>query len=183
MGGLIAQHVALNHPDRVAGLALFYTTPNITDVSEGVFQGEVVIPQTHAEAIEVFLAGSKDTASPAYAYDEEAQRLLASQMYHRNPDQSGVPRQRNAVRQMPDLSCRLSKITVPVALIHGRDDALISAQGSLRIAEQVPQAELHLYPGLGHEIARPLWPDFMAIIERTVKRAGAQLQLPAAPAE
>ena len=170
MGGLIAQHVALNHPDRVAGLVLFYTTPSITEVSEGVFEGEIVIPQTHAEAIEVFLAGNRDTASPAYPYDEEAQRLLASQMYQRNPDQSGVPRQRHAVRLMPDLMERLSEITVPVALIHGRDDALISPRGSLRLAELLPQAELHLYPGLGHEIARPLWPDFVATIERTVRR-------------
>ncbi|BCW05720.1 alpha/beta hydrolase [Arthrobacter sp. NtRootA1] len=172
MGGLIAQHVALNHPDRVAGLVLFYTTPTIAEVNERVFQGDVVIPQTQAEAIEVFLSGNRDTASPAYDYDEEDQRLLASQMYHRNPDQSGVPRQRQAVRQMPDISDRLPEITVPVALIHGRDDALISHQGSVRIAEQIPQAELHLYPGLGHEIARPLWPDFVATIERTVKRAG-----------
>ena len=180
MGGLIAQHVALNHPDRVAGLVLFYTTPTINYVSDGVFQSDIVIPQTHAEAIDVFLAGNRDTASPAYAYDEAAQRLLASRMYDRDPDQSGVPRQRNAVRQMPDLTDRLSNITVPVALIHGRDDALISAQGSLRIAEQVPQAELHLYPGLGHEIAKALWPDFVAVVERTVRRSVVQSQFSAA---
>lgn len=183
MGGLIAQHVALNHPDRVAGLVLFYTTPTINDVNDVVFQGDVLIPQTHAEAIDVFLAGNRDTASPAYAYDEAAQRLLASQMYDRNPDQSGIPRQRNAVKQMPDLTHRLSNITVPVALIHGRDDALISAQGSLRIAEQVPQAELHLYPGLGHEIAKALWPDFVAVIERTVRRSVVQSQVSAAATE
>lgn len=171
MGGLIAQHVALNYPDRVAGLVLFYTTPTITEVNKGVFEGDIVIPQTPAEAIEVFMAGNRDTASPAYGYDEEAQRLLAHQMYQRNPDQSGIPRQRHAVRHMPDLTERLTEIKVPVALIHGRDDALISPQGSLRIAEQLPQAELHLYPGLGHEIARALWPDFVATIVRTVKRA------------
>ncbi|XAZ30115.1 alpha/beta fold hydrolase [Paenarthrobacter ureafaciens] len=171
MGGLIAQHLALNHPKVVAGLVLFYTTPIISDISATVFQSEIVNPQTREEAIESFMAGNRDTASPAYTYDEPGQRRLASHMYDRDPDHSGLPRQREAIRHMPDLTERLPELRVPVALIHGKDDALISHRGSLRLSEQIPQAELHLYPGLGHEIARPLWNDFASIIARTVLRA------------
>lgn len=174
MGGLIAQHLALNHSDRVAGVVLFYSTPTITDINENVFQSEIVIPQAREEAIEVFIAGNRDTASPAYIYDEPGQRQLAGRMYDRDPDQSGLPRQREAIRHMPDLTERLPELKVPVALIHGYDDALISHRGSLRLSEQIPQAELHLYPGLGHEIARPLWNDFAGIIARTVLRASKQ---------
>ncbi|MEV4954063.1 alpha/beta fold hydrolase [Paenarthrobacter nitroguajacolicus] len=169
MGGLIAQHVALNHPEVVAGLVLFYTTPTVKDIDENVFEGDIVIPRTRDEAIEVFLEGNRNTISPAYDYDEPAQRLLAGQMYDRDPDQSGIPRQREAIRKMPDLTERLPEITVPAALIHGQDDLLISHQGTLRLWHQLPHAELHLYPGLGHEIARALWPEFGAIITRTTR--------------
>lgn len=173
MGGMIAQLVALNHPEVVAGLVLFYTTPTPIDINENVFTSEIVVPQTREEAIAGFLAGNRDTASPAYAYDEPGQRRLAGLMYDRDPDQSGLTRQREAIRRMPDLTERLPELTVPVALIHGRDDALISHRGSLRLSEQIPHAELHLYPGLGHEIARPLWTDFAGTIARTVHHASA----------
>ncbi len=72
---------------------------------------------------------------------------------------------------MPDLTERLQELKVPVALIHGKDDALISHRGSLRLWAQIPQAELHLYPGLGHEIARPLWTNFANTIARTALHA------------
>ncbi|WP_455835588.1 alpha/beta fold hydrolase, partial [Pseudarthrobacter siccitolerans] len=136
MGGMIAQLVGLNHPDVVAGLVLFYTTPSITDINENVFESQIVVPQTREEAIEVFMAGNRDTASPAYTYDEPGQRLLAGHMYDRDPDQSGLSRQREAIRQMPDLTERLQELKVPVALIHGKDDALISHRGSLRLWAQ-----------------------------------------------
>lgn len=178
MGGLIAQHLALNHPDVVAGLVLFYTTPTIIDINENVFQSEIVIPQTREEAIEIFMAGNRDTASTAYTYDEPGQRRLASHMYDRDPEQTGLPRQREAIRHMPDLTERLAEVSAPVALIHGQDDVLISHRGSLRLWAQIPQAELHLYPGLGHEIARPLWTDFAGIIARTVLRASNEASPP-----
>ncbi|BCW86514.1 alpha/beta hydrolase (plasmid) [Arthrobacter sp. NicSoilE8] len=170
MGGLIAQHVALNHPDVVAALVLFYTTPTIRDITEDVFNAEILAPQTRAEAIEVFIEGNRTTVSPAYGYDEVGQRLLAWRMWDRDQDQSGIPRQREAIRHMPDLTGRLPEIDVPVALIHGQDDVLISHQGALRLWDSLPQAELHLYPGMGHEITRALWPDFAAIITRTTQR-------------
>ncbi|VXB52274.1 Putative hydrolase [Arthrobacter sp. 9V] len=169
MGGLIAQHVALNHPEVVAGLVLFYTTPTRMDINENVFEGDILIPRTRDEAIEFFLEGNRNTMSPSYGYDESAQRQLAGQMYDRAPDQSGIPRQREAIRQMPDLTERLPEITVPAALIHGKDDLLISHQGTMRLWHQLPHAELHLYPGLGHEIARALWSDFAEIITRTTR--------------
>ncbi len=171
MGGMIAQQVALLHPDVVRGLVLFYTTPTLRDVAEGILTGTVTIARTRQEAIDGFLAGSQDTASTIYPSDRVGLQQLAEEMYDRDRDQSGLPRQREAIRTMPDLTDCLKNIQVPVALIHGKDDALISYQGSLRLSQHLPNAELHLYPGLGHEIARPLWNDFAAIINHTSRRA------------
>jgi pimeloyl-ACP methyl ester carboxylesterase len=88
-------------------------------------------------------------------------------MFDRDPDRSGFQYQRAAVASMPDLTPRLGELHMPVAVIHGRDDAQIGPRGSERIAAHVPHAELHLYPGMGHEIAPALWDDFARIITRT----------------
>ncbi|BCW86642.1 hydrolase (plasmid) [Arthrobacter sp. NicSoilE8] len=166
MGGLIAQHTALGYPNMVTGLVLFYTTPVLDDIDPGILTAEIPRPQHREDAIASFLEGDRATASPAWGYDEAWKRELAGRMFDRAPDRSGLSRQRNAVALLPDLRPRLTELTMPVALIHGRDDALIRARGSLRIAEVVPQAELHLYPGMGHEIAPALWDEFVAIITR-----------------
>jgi len=166
MGGLIAQHTALEYPDVVTGLVLFYTTPVIDDIDPGVFSAEIPLPRNRQDAIAAFLEGDRSTASPAWGYDETWKRKLASLMFDRAPDHSGLHRQRTAVAQLPDLRPRLADLTMPVALIHGRDDALIKPRGSERITELVPHAEMHLYPGMGHEVAPALWEDFAGIITR-----------------
>jgi hypothetical protein len=49
---------------------------------------------------------------------------------------------------------------------HGPERRRDRARGSERIAGLVPYAELHLYPGMGHEIAPALWDEFGNIITR-----------------
>lgn len=170
MGGMIAQFVALEHPETISGLTLFYTTPTLEAIAEGAVQTEFTQPASRDEAIEAFLAGNRPTASTDYPYDDDAQRELAGMMYDRDQDFSGIPRQSDAIRRFADLRPRLGELRLPVALIHGRADALIAPQGSIEIMERVPAAELHLYPGMGHEIVRALWHDYVAVIDRTVRR-------------
>lgn len=174
MGGMIAQHVALDHPEVVDAVVLFYTTPTREIIPSDALQPDFIVPRTREEAIEAFIEANRATASPAYEYDEKAQRTLAGLMWDRDPDQSGISRQRHAVDNFADLRSRLHELAMPVALIHGRDDALIPPRGSLEITEKVAHAELHLYPGMGHEIAAPLWTAFTSIIARTASRASTR---------
>jgi pimeloyl-ACP methyl ester carboxylesterase len=44
----------------------------------------------------------------------------------------------------------LARIDAPVLLLHGREDPVIPAEGSWRIAQVLPDAELRVYPQLGH---------------------------------
>lgn len=171
MGGMIAQHLALDHPDLVEAAVLFYTTPSLAPLATDALQPRFVPPASRDEAVELFIAGYRAAASPGFPYDEERQRALAGRMYDRDPDQSGIPRQRAAISRLGDLRVRLGELTMPVALVHGRDDALISPRGSLEILRHVAHAELHLYSGMGHEIVTPLWSEFVSIITRAA-RAG-----------
>ena len=53
-------------------------------------------------------------------------------------------------RALLDLETQVQGIHLPVLLIHGADDPIVPAQSSRELAALLPQAELHLMPGLGH---------------------------------
>ncbi len=55
-------------------------------------------------------------------------------------------------------------------MIHGRDDLLLKVEGGFDLGRIIPDAELHIYPGMGHEFPRPLWDEFIDIILRTTQR-------------
>jgi pimeloyl-ACP methyl ester carboxylesterase len=167
MGGLIAQHVALDFPDRVRSVVLFYTAPSLAAIDPGALEPTPPQPTSRPEAVQAFLTMDRATASPVYGYDEEWKRKLGGEMFDRDPLRDGVPRQREAIASMPDLTPRLHELQMPIAVIHGRDDAVISPAGALTITAEIPQAELHLFPGMGHEVPPALWNDFVPIIART----------------
>jgi len=86
----------------------------------------------------------------------------------------GITRQAVAAMSMGDLRPDLKNLSLPTAVLHGREDRLLRFQGGLDIGQLVPDAELHLYPGMGHEFPRPLWDEFINIIVRTTERADAK---------
>ena len=67
----------------------------------------------------------------------------------------------------------LQNLTLPTAIIHGRGDRLLKYQASIELARLIGSAELHLYPGMGHQVVEPLWDEFADIIARTAQRASA----------
>jgi len=50
----------------------------------------------------------------------------------------------------PDLAGRLGEVTMPVLVITGDDDRIVPAEQSVRLAEELPQAELAVIPDCGH---------------------------------
>jgi pimeloyl-ACP methyl ester carboxylesterase len=62
-------------------------------------------------------------------------------------------------------------VTVPTAIIHARAARLLKYQASIELARLIEGAELHLYPGMGHQVVAQLWDEFATIIARTAERA------------
>jgi pimeloyl-ACP methyl ester carboxylesterase len=56
-------------------------------------------------------------------------------------------------------------------VIHGRDDHVLHWCAAVDIAEAMPHAELHIYPGLGHFFPPALLPEFVEILVRTAQHA------------
>jgi len=83
----------------------------------------------------------------------------------------GAERQMDAVRRSEDRTEALRKIEVPTAVMHGLDDLLIDVSGSQVTAEAIPEAELHTYANMGHQLVPALWQDYVRVITRNADRA------------
>jgi pimeloyl-ACP methyl ester carboxylesterase len=178
MGGMIAQVMAIEHPARIASLSLFYTAPAIegyalAGAAEVDSLGQVQPRLARAEAIAAAIDRERQSRSPGFAFDEGWATTLATRSFDRCYAPDGVPRQLAAMLRHASRAAELQALDLPVAILHGRDDALLHVSGALDLAAWLPQSEVHLYAGMGHELPRPLWPDFVAIVARTLARASA----------
>ncbi|MDX3458539.1 alpha/beta hydrolase [Streptomyces sp. ME02-8801-2C] len=176
MGGMVAQQLALDHPTRVLTLALVYTAPS-TDFIGG---RDLVDERTHRpwarnrdEAIALYLENEAVCASPGYVQDTAWLRELGGQMYDRDYDPDGILRQMESLDNSPDRAPRLHRVTVPTTILHGDGDRLIGTEGSKVMHGLIADSELAIYPGMGHELPRPLWPQIITQIRDNAARGSA----------
>jgi pimeloyl-ACP methyl ester carboxylesterase len=78
-----------------------------------------------------------------------------------------------AVVTAEDRTELLRRIRVPTAVIHGEQDPLVNVSGGRATAVAIPNAELVILPGMGHDLPRDLWPRIIDIIARTTNRAAS----------
>lgn len=57
---------------------------------------------------------------------------------------------------------RLPEINTPTLVMAGANDVLIPARNSEIIAERIPNARLHVIPGVGHAFFKEAQPEFLA---------------------
>ncbi len=172
MGGMIAQIMAIEQPERVLTLTSMMSTT-----------GEPEVGRSSPEALEALLA-PEPTGRDAYIasaetwllwhsrrYPElEETRAIAAETFDRGLSPEGTTRQLAAMLASGSRADGLRRLRVPTLVIHGLDDTLIAPSGGERTAELVPGAKLLLVPDMGHDRPRPLWPELCAaILEHTAR--------------
>ena len=97
-------------------------------------------------------------------------RELGSRMYDRCYAPDGILRQLAAMIRWAPTPEALGSLD---AFLHNPWEGGRSYPGeaALDIARILKNSEVHIYPGLGHEIPQPLWDEFATIIMRTAARA------------
>lgn len=177
MGGMIAQELVLDHPDRVRSLTLIYTAPNHHGAISGhdLVDERMAMPhaRNRAEAVELYLRGEAVCSSPGYPTDVDWLQELGGLMYDRDYDPDGAARQLDAIMTSPDRSDVLAEIAVPTTIVHGDGDRLIGPAAAAALHEAIPGSELTIFPGMGHELPRALWGDIIELIRANAGRTSA----------
>lgn len=175
MGGFIAQTFALEHAARVRTLTLMMTSTGSRRVGQPkprVYarllrrRGADGRPAAITAAVETFrLIGSH-----GFAFDEQYVRDLAGRSWDRGYDPDGFRRQLAASASQPNRTADLRRITVPALVMHGLHDPLVAPSGGLAIARAIPGSRFVGFSGMGHDLPRALWPEFVSQIAALAAR-------------
>jgi pimeloyl-ACP methyl ester carboxylesterase len=110
--------------------------------------------------------------SPGYPMDEEHLRELAGTSYDRSHSRAGIARQLHAITASGDRTPALEKLRLPATVLHGSRDPLIRPAAGRATARAIRDSRLRIFDGMGHDLPRALWPDFIEEIAATAARAG-----------
>ena len=163
MGGMIGQTMAIDQPDRVAGLVsiMSHTGERRFLVGRpGAIKSLIGggAPRSEDEAAERVVHIMAALGSPAYPTDESAYREIGRLAYRRDSDPRGFGRQLAAILASGSRAKQLPSITAPTLVIHGVEDQLIPVTAGRRTAKLIPGSELWEVEGMGHDMPAQLWP-------------------------
>lgn len=160
MGGMIVQTMAIEHPTRIASVISVMSSPGDPRVGSPTPEARDALLAPPPPNRDDYITASLDARvwmSKKY-YDPEWMQTIAAEQYDRCFYPEGATRQLAAIYATGDRSAGLAQLDVPMLVIHGRDDTLITPQGGERTAELVPGSRYLFLSDMGHDMPRPLWP-------------------------
>jgi pimeloyl-ACP methyl ester carboxylesterase len=171
MGGFIAQTLALNHPELVRTLTLIMTSTGSRRVGQPRLSVGLKMLRrrrvtNREEAIDAALETFSRIGSPGYPFEEELIRDIAGRSYDRDFDSMARRRQLAAIIAQPNRTRALGALTVPTLVLHGQVDPVVRVAGGRALARAIPGARLIAFPGMGHNLPRPLWPRVVDEFDR-----------------
>jgi pimeloyl-ACP methyl ester carboxylesterase len=168
LGGMIAQTIAIRHPQRVRTLTSIMSTtgePGVANPTQEAAAALMSPPaQTREESMERIVEVRHVIGSPGFARDEEDIRERTGRAWDRGVNPAGFARQLAAVYASGDRTDALRSLRMPVLVVHGEEDPLIPVSGGRATAAAIPDAELWTIPGMGHDLPREVWPELIARI-------------------
>ena len=142
MGGMIAQVITVEHPQRVQTLVSIMSSTWADHLPE---------------------PGRQSTAAIRDIADDDAKDgARAARMKEMGFHAESIPRQVMAILAAGDRSEAVQTIKAPTLVIHGRDDTLLSVEHGEHTAAIIENAKLVVFEGMGHNMpddVRPAIPE------------------------
>ena len=153
MGSVIAQQLALRHPDLVQSTVLMCPWARCDAYAKGLFNLMVntkarLTPDEFMEYIQLLIFAKESwdnqmTYNGFLAGREDAANDSNPQPLHGLVGQAVACMEHQVVDQLKDIAC-------PALVIGGEQDIFTPQWMAREVADGIPNAQLHLYPGAGH---------------------------------
>lgn len=177
LGGMVGQHLAIEHPRRVRSLVSIMSSPGARRyLPEPRALRALFAPAPrsaeeagrHAEQVFTTIG------SPAWPVDGPRLRALGELAYARGMSPRGFLRHFAAVLASGDRAPKLRDVRVPTLVIHGSRDPMFPLRAGRDMARMMPDATWLPIAGMGHDLPSPLWPTLVAAIARHAERADSR---------
>jgi pimeloyl-ACP methyl ester carboxylesterase len=179
MGGMIAQTMAIQRPERVLSLGSMLSTTGDRRVGTPKLRVWSVLmrraPERRDAYIDYFVRVFRMIGSPGYPAEEGRIREQAAATYDRCHHPAGTARQLAAILASGSRTAALRRVEAPAVVIHGKNDPLVPFRAGVATARAIPGAELAAFGGMGHDLPRELWPQFTDALAKNAERAAARI--------
>ena len=174
MGGMIAQQMAIEHPDRVRSLTSIMSTTGNPAVGQGSQEALGALlspaPDSRDEAIERGVRIGSIVAGPQF--DEAEARIRIGEAFDRSYYPAGAPFQLAAIAKTGDRTENLQQLGVPTLVVHGTADTLVAPSGGEATAAAIPGARLLTFDDMGHDLPKNRWAEITDAIADLADEAG-----------
>ena len=171
MGGMIAQDLVLNHPERICKLILYSTSCG----------GSKYVPPSR-DVLKMLMADKKGK-TPREIVKDSLKIMFTDEFSKNNPkqmekfiDKVMIARisYREYMRQMKAIfrfkSCRrLKSVSTPTLVIHGKKDVLSPYQNAENISKLIPGAQMKIFENSAHMIFEENFEDALNCVMKFLK--------------
>ena len=169
-GSLVAQHLAINHGNRISKLLLISTFAHKTPYYDAIelswwraleFGGynlmlDIMLPSVLSE--NYFL-------NPLIPID-----LMKQTRQEANEDKQALFKLMRATKERVDYRPELKKISVPTIVIQGEKDLLLPVHMANEVAKAIPNSQFKVIPHVGHTLNLEAVPLMVTIIKDFLKQ-------------
>ena len=168
MGGMVAQMLAVEHPELVRSLT------SIMSNTGHRFSGQPSLsiyryllrraPEERDAFVEHMMGLFEAIGSRELGRDFERLRATAELTFERGLNPAGTGRQLGAIISSGDRTKALGQIDVPTLVIHGTKDPMVAPSGGRATARAIRGSRLLMVDGMGHDLPDEAWPQLVQAI-------------------
>ena len=176
MGGMIAQIIAAEYPERALSLTSIMSSSGNPDLPRGDSRLVEALfwprPAFNRErAIRRAMDFYRLIGSPGFPTSEEQLRAKVERSVDRCYYPAGMAHHFLAILASGSRVEMLARIRAPTLVLHGADDSLVPVEAGKDTAAHIPGARLRIISGMGHDLAPGLAPILVDAIAEHCKGA------------
>lgn len=162
MGGMIAQLVACNHPEKALSLTSIMSSTGNPELPKSTPEAQAALtaprPDGEEETIARAIENAKVIGSKGFEFDAERTGKRAVEAFRRSFNPMGIVRQMAAIAANGDRREKLKQLNLPSVVIHGTDDPLVPLAGGEDTHKNIAGSTLVKIEGMGHDLPPGVWP-------------------------